>query len=52
MKLAKGQDKKVANMQCNNTTQRHQGASRVIARKKMIVKKKKNEASTHKSWRD
>ena len=50
MKPAKGQDKKVANIQCSNTTQQHQGASRVIARK-MIVNKK-NEASTHKSWRD
>ena len=49
MKLAKGQDKQVANMQCSNTTQQHQGASRVIA-KKIIVEKKNNEASTHKSW--
>ena len=51
MKLTKGQDKQVANMQCSSTTQQHQGASRVIARK-MIVKKKKNEASTRKSWQD
>ena len=51
MNPAKGQDKKLANMQCSSTTQQHQGASRVIARK-MIVKKKNNEASTHKSWRD
>ena len=51
MKPAKGQDKQVANMQCSNTTQQHQGASRVIARK-IIVRKKKNEASTHKSWWD
>ena len=33
MKPAKGQDKQVANMQCNNTTQQHKGASRVMSRK-------------------
>ena len=51
MKPAKGQDKQVVNMQRSNATEEHQGASRVIARK-MIMKKKKNKASTYKSWRD
>ena len=49
MKPAKGQDKQVVNMQCSNKTRQHKGASRVIARK-MIAKKKNNEASTHKEW--
>ena len=33
MKLTKGQDKQVVNMQCSNTTRQHKGASRLMARK-------------------
>ena len=44
MKLAKHQDKQVFNIQYSNVTEEHQGDSRVIARRMIIKKEKKNGA--------